>query len=863
MSGLRRAMISIGSMLAACLWMGTAGAQSVPFEEVHTLSRGPEPVVRTFDIAAAGTYRLTLTDLAVPAAFTSLEAAITRGDTVVATLTEPGSVDFSASEAASYTLRVVGVPATAAGAGSFGASVVNTTAGNTVTLEFAEAINNPPPVVPPNRRTLDTTFEVTEAGEHEVALIDHAFPAALPTLTLAVLRDGDPALAAQLAAPGTATFVATPGRYRLLVIGESTTATNAGAFGVRIRTAASQTLVYSRSEPVGRVKDLVLPPLEAGAHQLTLSDLAFPVPLATNAALITAGADAAARRNVPGTVAFTAVAGEHQLLVLAVASASLPGSYGIELRRDPNTRVFSTVLTAPAANASATGVQAFNYVVEIPTAGAYRLRLADFQFPQAFVSSGIAATQSGTLLGSLDEPGTLTLNVVEAGNLFVVALAQPAVSATPSGLLGMDIVSTTAGATPIFERTEGVGALFAARSISIAAAGQYEATITDLRFPAQFDELAAVVTRGAERLGSVFAGGTFPFAAQPGSYIVSVIARPSQSAVYGTYGLRVSARPPAPVLAMSADATSVPNGGTAMLTWTTTNATACTASGGWTGTRATSGSERTAAITASTTFTLNCDGPGGQGSASVSLTPTSAGGSGGSRGGGGGRIDVLLLALLAALLIAARSQRRASRTANVFGVLLAAGLFMPADSAWAAEKVAAAAVLPASTGQTIDDRAYRIQPGDVLVVAVWKERDLQGDILVRPDGGISFPLAGDIAAGGNTVVQLGDALAAKLKRYIPDPVVTVAVKSIGGNRVYVLGKVNRPGEFAFSQPLDVMQALALAGGATPFAAVNDIRILRRNDNRLVAVEFQYAEVERGRRLEQNIVLRSGDTVVVP
>ena len=81
--------------------------------------------------------------------------------------------------------------------------------------------------------------------------------------------------------------------------------------------------------------------------------------------------------------------------------------------------------------------------------------------------------------------------------------------------------------------------------------------------------------------------------------------------------------------------------------------------------------------------------------------------------------------------------------------------------------------------------------------------------------------------------------------------------------MYVLGKVNRPGEFPFSQPVDVMQALALAGGATPFAAVNDIRILRRDGSRLVAVEFHYAEVERGRKLEQNIVLRSGDTVVVP
>jgi polysaccharide biosynthesis/export protein len=158
---------------------------------------------------------------------------------------------------------------------------------------------------------------------------------------------------------------------------------------------------------------------------------------------------------------------------------------------------------------------------------------------------------------------------------------------------------------------------------------------------------------------------------------------------------------------------------------------------------------------------------------------------------------------------------------------------------------------------------YRVQPGDVLTISVWKERDLQGDILVRPDGGLSFPLAGDVSADGKTTQELTDALAGKLKKFIPDPVVTVTLKQIGGNRVYVLGKVNRPGEFMFSKPVDVMQALALAGGATPFAEVNDIRILRREGGALKSLSFRYAEVERGKELAQNVLLQSGDTVVVP
>ncbi len=163
-----------------------------------------------------------------------------------------------------------------------------------------------------------------------------------------------------------------------------------------------------------------------------------------------------------------------------------------------------------------------------------------------------------------------------------------------------------------------------------------------------------------------------------------------------------------------------------------------------------------------------------------------------------------------------------------------------------------------------DVGSYRIQPGDMLIISVWKEPDLQMEVLVRPDGGLSFPLAGDQRAAGRTVDELRQVLATRLKKFIPDPVVTVTVRQLGGNRVYVIGKVNRPGEFPFSRPLDVMQSLSLAGGATSFASVNDIRILRRGDNgQQISIPFRYEDVARGRNLEQNVLLETGDTVVVP
>ena len=158
---------------------------------------------------------------------------------------------------------------------------------------------------------------------------------------------------------------------------------------------------------------------------------------------------------------------------------------------------------------------------------------------------------------------------------------------------------------------------------------------------------------------------------------------------------------------------------------------------------------------------------------------------------------------------------------------------------------------------------YRIKPGDILSVSVWREEGLQLEVLVRPDGGISMPLAGDLPAAGRTVKELQSAIAERLEQFIPDPAVTVAIREIRGNVVYVIGKVLRPGEYIIGRDVDVMQALSMAGGMGTFASANDIRILRRRNGGQVAIPFNYGEVESGENLEQNIILQSGDMVVVP
>lgn len=159
--------------------------------------------------------------------------------------------------------------------------------------------------------------------------------------------------------------------------------------------------------------------------------------------------------------------------------------------------------------------------------------------------------------------------------------------------------------------------------------------------------------------------------------------------------------------------------------------------------------------------------------------------------------------------------------------------------------------------------SYIIQPGDVLGISAWKEEDLSLQVIVRPDGRINFPLVGEAQASGNTVENLRKLVTDKLRKYIPDPVVSIAVQELSGNIVYVIGKVNRPGEFQISRAVDVMQALSMAGGTSTYASLNNIKILRRENGKLTSIPFAYGEVEKGKNLQQNIILRAGDVVVVP
>lgn len=163
------------------------------------------------------------------------------------------------------------------------------------------------------------------------------------------------------------------------------------------------------------------------------------------------------------------------------------------------------------------------------------------------------------------------------------------------------------------------------------------------------------------------------------------------------------------------------------------------------------------------------------------------------------------------------------------------------------------------------EESYQLQPGDRLSISVWKEPDVtREEVPIHPDGTVSLPLVGQVKAGGKTVRELQKLLTQRLSVFIPEPALTVGIVETTGNIIYVIGKVNNPSEYVVSRPTDVMQALSMAGGMTEYASENKIRIIRRSSSgEQTAIRFRYKDVADGDNLNQNILLKPGDTVVVP
>jgi len=179
------------------------------------------------------------------------------------------------------------------------------------------------------------------------------------------------------------------------------------------------------------------------------------------------------------------------------------------------------------------------------------------------------------------------------------------------------------------------------------------------------------------------------------------------------------------------------------------------------------------------------------------------------------------------------------------------------------DKVGSGGVDQLAAKPATDDPNYIIGPEDELIVNVWRESDISRSVPVRPDGKISLPLLNDVQASGLTPMQLGAEITTRLKKFIAEPQVTIIVSRVNSQRIYIVGEVGHAGAFTLVPNMTVLEALSSAGGCSVFAKQTKIYILRVENGHESRLHFNYKEVLSGERMEQNILLKPGDTIVVP
>lgn len=197
------------------------------------------------------------------------------------------------------------------------------------------------------------------------------------------------------------------------------------------------------------------------------------------------------------------------------------------------------------------------------------------------------------------------------------------------------------------------------------------------------------------------------------------------------------------------------------------------------------------------------------------------------------------------------------------------GVFCPAQDktyAGAPASVDASVTAPARSelvpGEGSATNSYMLGPSDVITVTVWKEPTLSGSILVRPDGMISLPLLGDVPASGMTPLQLADQITVRLRKFIQDPNVSVVLTQINSKKIYLLGEVTKKGPVDMTPGMTLLEAIASAGGLTDYANSRKIYVLREASGKQQKIAVQYKRALKG-DANSNLVLKSGDTIVVP
>jgi len=688
-----RVLRVVRSFLPAILALVASGgalAQTPLAGTVHTVTPlgQPQAVERNFTVKNAGSVSVTLTDFGskltsplTPAPLAYVAMAVTQGSSVVGTpVTAPGTpITFDAMSNTTYTIHVVGLPGPNLGSGPIAEDVTDSKGNN---IFHSTDLLFVPPQQSNQVGLLAQSLPAQGGGSFTLALTDLQFPAALQGAAVLLIDTTAGTAVEQPNVGSTSVMLNANDSYVVIEYGVEGSGQSGGLFGVALTPTAGGAAIYTALVPVGAVTLLqtsvsgqAQSSFTLGSSQATLqlTDLSFPtVPLSVvGAAVVDATTQTLAAPAVTGTgaqnISAPSTTDSYQVYSYGVAdSTTNEGSYSVAVQQGTSFPFFEA-----QAVSSSSALQAFSFDTSVPSAGSYVLTLTDFKFPVQLMSDALAAVQNGQPLTSLNAAGKVSASFSK-GLVTLLAFGSEGGQPASPGLMGVDL-SPSGGGAAVFDVTEGIGTGFSSTTFTTQSAQAVQANVADLKFPAALGSLNLAVTSGTTLVGSISSAGSsgnFPFTTTANAtYNVNVLAQPAtpasaQQEPAGTYAMSVD---PAPTATLTASSMSVASGGTVNLTWSSQNATSCTASAtpsnsGWSGSENPSGGPAaTAAITADTTFSLACTGGGGTANASVTVNVTAApSGSGGH--GGGGALDLGSLLALAALVALRWRDSRALRS---------------------------------------------------------------------------------------------------------------------------------------------------------------------------------------------------------
>lgn len=650
--------------LSVCALFGIAhAADPLPASTQLVAATGAAPPTQvTFSIATAQDLVVTLTDLQTPAAVVSAGVVVTQAGAIAASaqLASPATTATASLPGATgnYTLYVFGVPNASFSVGQFTVCVAPKASPSNCIQSASTAgfITVQSTAKDPTVSTLSQTLTVTAAGAYTFTFGDLQFPVALATAPSLALFQGSVQVALGITS-GTA-LTLNPGTYQLLAIAQADATVKSGLYNVTIAGPTGSTPLLATVVPVGITP--VGSPFDNPSAQnvvVTVTDYAFPGALTSASALLTSGGTVIGTANAAGGAAtLAAPAGGLNLWTYASPGAT-SGTFSVDVAGSTDLYTTAQGVAAPG------GTSTYAFVTPPLTAGSFQATAADLQFPSQLTALSFAVAQNGVLLKQSPAAATLGFTAA-AGNAVLLVSAQPPAtsSSTGNGLFDVNVQSTGASAQLLFDKTQNVssaGALFESQTLTLGVNASFDATLTDLKFPTAFDNLALVISRGSAIQGKIFGGGTFSFAGSPGTYQLTFVATPSASQLYGLYAASIVFS--APTVTLTSNLSTASAGTPIGLTWSSSNASACTSSGGsWTGSQPTSGSNPAVVLAATTTYTLTCTGTGGSATQSVTVTATPA-----KSGGGGGSVDPVWLMVASGLLLARLRRAERKRSSSV------------------------------------------------------------------------------------------------------------------------------------------------------------------------------------------------------